>query len=138
MEKLQNEKINLFRIFLKRIRNSFKNKGVIPSSSIMHLSTNKDKCSKCKSSQNKSKAKLSTRKKQKSTHRGVHKNNHSRTHIGSLDHTHTISKYLNKFSLLENIAEKNKSFDQYDSNCNIMNGHNESRESLNGKILIQP
>ena len=52
--------------------------------------------------------------------------------MGSLDHTHTISKYLNKFSLLDSIAEKNKSFDQYDSNYNIINQHNDSRESLNG------
>ena len=37
-------------------------RGVVPPSNIMYLTTNKDKWSKCKSNQNKSKSKLSTRK----------------------------------------------------------------------------
>ena len=121
--------------FYRNNKKVIQKRGVVPPSSIMYLAANKDKCSKCKSSQNKSKSKLSTRKKQKSSHRGAHKNNHSRAHIASLDHTHTISKYLNKFSLLENMAEKNKSFDQYDANYNIINQHNDSRGSLNGNDL---
>lgn len=54
---------------------------------------------------------MSTKRKQKSSHRNNHKGAHSRSHYGSLDHARTINKYLNRASLLENIAEGSSSYE---------------------------
>lgn len=88
------------------------------------------KCSKRDANQSKGKGKLSTRKKQKTTHRGLHKGTHGRGHVGSLDHARTIEKYLNKSSLLDNVIEGHNSFEHSDMKYNIVHRTMDSIGSL--------
>lgn len=97
----------------------------------LYMSTNrsKEKCSKRDSNASKSKAKLSTRRKQKSSHRGNHKNGHSLSHFNSLDQARTIKAYLSKNSLLENIIEGSSSYENAETQYNTMGGQMETMYS---------